>query len=97
MCLWTFIACGFRSYQASPCICLGRPSLLGEQPSLWSEERIWESRKGSEIHQQGVAQVVDGMSNPRSHCRVCFGSSVLLIVSPPGILPSFDGQANTCF
>ena len=48
MSLWTLIGCGLRNDHASPYICMGRPSLLGEQPGLWDEEKIRESRKGSE-------------------------------------------------
>lgn len=48
MSLWTLIVCEFRNYRASLCICMGMSRLRVEESRLWDEERIWESRKGSE-------------------------------------------------
>ena len=47
------------------------------------------------IVSEGVAQVLDGLGNPRSHCGLSLAGSLPLFVSLPRILPSFAGQANT--
>jgi hypothetical protein len=46
--LCALIVCEFRNNCASLCICMGMSHLRVEKPRLWDEERIWESRKGSE-------------------------------------------------
>ena len=47
------------------------------------------------IVSEGVAQVLDDMGNPLSHCGVELETSLPLFVSLTRILPSFAGQANT--
>ena len=44
---------------------------------------------------EGVAQVVDSLGNPRSHCGAYLEGSLPLFVSLSRVLPAFAGHANT--